>query len=345
MPDYLLILAPSANRVYTAATPALAAAELAVTVPQATQIEQVQVAGMACLAFTVEQLGDTLARQLAHQSSALGLFRRVTGDLLQPVTLPGVRVLDDDLVTIPKYPGKTNELFTRLLCNVTTSQVATGRTRLEILDPLAGRGTTLLVAWLTGHDGFGVELDARAFDAMAAYLKTYLRRKRLKHACEVTPVRREGRLIGRRLDARLTREPALTLTVFTGDCRDSAKLYGRKAFDAIITDAPYGVVHTARQDRRRDHSPAALLAEAIPVWAGQLRPGGAMGISWNSHGLSRTELQGMLTGSGLRVCSGGGWENFAHQVDAGILRDLIVATKPGAQGPASTSSISPSPMP
>nr|WP_285127244.1 hypothetical protein [Propionibacterium freudenreichii] len=36
--------------------------------------------------------------------------------LLRPIELPRSDVLDDDLVTIPKYRGKTNELFTACCC-------------------------------------------------------------------------------------------------------------------------------------------------------------------------------------------------------------------------------------
>ena len=112
-----------------------------------------------------------------------------------------------------------------------------------------------------GHHGFGVEADEKAFDALASYLKTYLRTKRIKHSAQVSRVRREGRSLGRRLDAEARLDeathdhpaqpgaPRLKMTVFTGDTRDSAALFGRKRFDAIVTDAPYGVVHGAEQNR------------------------------------------------------------------------------------------------
>ena len=47
----------------------------------------------------------------------------------------------------------------------------------------------------------GVEADHKAVEAYAAFLRTYLRRKRLKHTDDMTPVRRDGRSLGRRLDA------------------------------------------------------------------------------------------------------------------------------------------------
>ena len=110
-------------------------------------------------------------------------------------------------------------------------------------------------------------------------------------------------------------------------------LFGRKKFDAIVTDAPYGVAHGATTDvrgtsGRRDRSPAGLLGEAIPVWASQLMHGGAIGIAWNTFGLTREDLAAKLTDAGLVVQTGGAWESFAHRVDSSIRRDLIVAVNP-----------------
>lgn len=344
-----MLLNPAANHVYRQATPALAAAELAITGRFAGQIRATELGGAAALAFEADEL-DELA--LASQSAQLVTFER-KGELLRPVELPKLAVFDDDLVTIQKYQGKTNEAFTRLLLHLTLSRVDRPGP-LEVLDPLAGRGTTLLAAWQAGHHAFGVEADAKSFDAFGAYLKTYLRTKRIKHSAQLSPVRREGRSVGRRFDAdaRLGEAtqhsparpglPTLQLTVFTGDTRDSAALFGRKRFDAIVTDAPYGVVHGAQQrpaggstkkarsDGRatapRERSPQQLLAEAIPIWRGQLKTGGAIGISWNTLTLRRAELVAMLRDAGLQPQDDGPWRQFEHRVDSSIQRDLVVAT-------------------
>lgn len=332
--DYLLLRSPSANRVYTTEAGRLAAAELGVTAPFADDVAPVSVAGVDYLGFSSEALDEDATRVIASQSTALALFER-TGELLRPVALPGVDVLDDDLVTIPKYQGKTNEQFTRLLLNVTLAAVRRPEEGpRQVLDPLCGRGTTLSTAWLVGADGYGVEADERAFEALAAFITTWLRRKRLKHRAETTPVRRDGRSVGRRFDAEVTTAVGRRkLTVFTGDTRSSGELYGRKRFDAIVTDAPYGVVHGSATDVRgafgkRDRSPAGLLDASLPVWAGQLKRGGALGVSWNTYGLTRESLAELMTASGLEVMSGGPWEEFGHRVDSSIRRDLMVGVLP-----------------
>lgn len=331
MTRYLLMLAPAANRVYAGEADRLAAAELSICCPELEQVEQVTVAGVGYLGLEAREV-DVPA--IARLSATLALFERVEDDLLRPVTLTTEDWLDDDLVTIPKYPGKTNEQFTRLLTNLTLSQVRREPGPREVLDPLAGRGTTLATAWLLGHDGFGVEGDAKQVEAMSAFLKTWLRRKRLKHTSTMSPVRREGRAIGKRFDAsvRLPGRRELTMAVFTGDTRSSAQLWGKRTFDAIITDAPYGVVHGAAEKGgspvRRDRSPQALLDEALPVWTSQLKPGGALGMSWNTHGLTREALGEKLSGLGLDVMDEGPWLDFSHRVDSSIQRDLVVAVKP-----------------
>lgn len=336
MSETLVLLAPAANHVYAGQAGRLCTAELALTCPNATTVSPVTVAGVEYLTVSGDgPLGPADLAALARSSAALACFER-HGDLLAPLELPRVDVVDEDLVTIPKYRGKTNEQFTRLLLNLTVASLddrcATRRDegqRLAILDPLAGRGTTLECAWMAGHDGFGVEQDAKAVEAMAAHVTTWLRRKRLKHSCGTHPVRRDGHSIGKRFDAevRLPGAEPLTMGVFTGDAVNSANLWGRKTFDAVVTDAPYGVVHGSHSGSSRRRSPADLLREAVPVWAGQLRHGGALGMSWNTLGLSREDLVAILSDAGLTALDDNPWRQFSHRVDSSIHRDLVVAVK------------------
>lgn len=323
-----MLVAPAANRVYAAGADQLAAAELEICTA-VEGVEPVELAGVGYVGFTASEPPSGIA----GQSAFLGLFERVD-DLLRPIAVEHrSSPVGHDLVTIPKYPGKTNEQFTRLLLNLTLSRVQRRNDEpLTILDPLCGRGTTLTTAWLMGHHGAGVEADVRAIEQLNAFLRTYLRRARVKHRIELNPVRRDGQALGKKLEVQLGGEAPLALTVFTGDTRDSAKLWGKKKFDAVVADAPYGVVHgsaapTASPERQRDRSPAALLGESIPVWAGQLRTGGALGLSWNTHGLTREALTSLLAENGLRVVEGDPWRRLSHRVDSSITRDVIVATK------------------
>ncbi|NNG34592.1 site-specific DNA-methyltransferase [Nakamurella aerolata] len=333
MSSLLVLLNPSANRVYAGQVAAISAAELAALT--GTDVRQVTVAGVPYLELDASADAPALARC----SGRLAVFRR-EGELLRPVAVPDTDLFDDDLVTIPKYPGKTNEQFTRLMMNLTLA-AAERQGPLTVLDPLCGRGTTLLTAWTLGHNAAGVDADGKALHTLADYLRSYLRRKRISHRVSMDPVRREGRSLGRKLDASATvNGTELSLTAYPGDARTSADLFGRKTFDAIVTDAPYGVVHGSRRaggtqsggaaqgQAPRARSAAALLADALPIWARQLRSGGAIGIAWNTYSLPRSELAELARNAGLTPVQSEPYLAVAHRVDSAIHRDLLVARKP-----------------
>jgi hypothetical protein len=338
MTDHLILLAPSANRVYASEADRLMAAELKIMLGVGDQpaIEPVTLAGIGYLGLATENLDEPTCQALGRLSGRYAVFRREHGRL-QPIEITTPDLFDDDLVTIPKYPGKTNEQFTRLLINVTLASLRRAASgAITILDPMCGRGTTLSTAMTFGCNAFGVEVEAKAVDAYAAYLRTYCRRKRLKHTLQVSPVRRASKVIGKRLDAEIIlagREQSLALTVFTGDTRQSAALFGKRRFDAVVADAPYGVVHGSQTEVRaasgkRDRSAAGLMGEALPVWAEQLKVGGALGVSWNAIGLKRERLLEYLSAAGLEPLDFGPYRNFEHRVDSSIVRDVVVATKP-----------------
>jgi SAM-dependent methyltransferase len=346
---YVILLAPSSNRVYAGEAARLMTAELRVLLGRGPgtdggiEIAPTMIAGIGYLGLALDDLDDHARAAVGRLSGLLAAFRR-DGDHLLPVEMPRPDRFDDDLVTIPKYAGKTNEQFTRMLINVTlASMVGRPREQASILDPLCGRGTTLSAGLTLGHDVAGVEGDPKAIEAYAAFLRNYLRRKRLKHTVVMSPVRREGKSLGRRLDAAITPPDGsrpLSLAVFSGDTRQSAALFGKRRFDAVVADAPYGVVHGSHLDVRgisvkRDRSAAGLIAEALPIWAGQLKPGGALGLSWNTFGLSRERLVELSVAAGLRPLDAGAYREFSHRVDSSIQRDILVAVAESLERPGS----------
>lgn len=309
---YALLLAPSANRVYTRSAAGLASSELKAF--GTTVDETVVLGGLSYLVFEAEP--ESLAR-LANLSSAYAFFE-LHGDMLKPVVAAPLDVFDDDLLTIQKYAGKTNEHFTKLLLNVTalaSSWDLLGR-KFVVLDPVAGRGTTLNQALMYGWDAIGIEIDGKHVEAYAAFMKTYLQRKRIKHTADTTPVRRDGRRLGRRFDAAIAGSQQVTL--FDADTRESRKLMKAHCVDLIVADLPYNVVH-------KIGSPKQLLAEALPGWVELLRPGGALGVSWNTHIAAREQAVALIEEAGLKVPEG--FDGFEHWVDQGITRDIVVARK------------------
>jgi hypothetical protein len=124
MTDHLILLAPSANRVYASGADRLVAAELKIMLGAHDHpaIQPVTVAGVGYLAVASASLDDQISGALGRLSGFYAAFQRVQGRLL-PIEVATPDLFDDDLVTIPKYPGKTNEQFTRLLINVTLASI------------------------------------------------------------------------------------------------------------------------------------------------------------------------------------------------------------------------------
>ncbi len=343
MGRYALLLLPSANRVYTGAAVELTLAELevfnrCVLGQRMHAAAATEIAGVPYLTFTAD-LNEADLAYLANLSAAYALFEMVSGGLY-PVALTPLDQFDDDLVTIPKYPGKTNEQFTKLLLNVTLLAGAAAADmltrRLRVLDPLCGRGTTLNQALTYGYDAAGLDLDGKDVEAYAGYLRTYLQRKRLKHQLQFGPVRRERRVVGKRLRVTLAASTqrhragdVISVDVVQADTTAALDFFAPASFDAVVTDAPYGVQHGSRTPAtglRR--SPLDLLGQAAPVWAALLRPGAAMGIAWNTLVAKRPAAVEVLAGAGLEVLDDGPYRCFEHRVDQGIVRDILVARRP-----------------
>jgi hypothetical protein len=59
-----------------------------------------------------------------------------------------------------------------------------------------------------------------------------------------------------------------------------------------------------------------------------LRPGGAVGISWNTQVAGRKELADLVGDAGLTTLDAEPYRGFEHWVDQAIVRDILVATKP-----------------
>jgi SAM-dependent methyltransferase len=364
MSQYAFLILPSHNRVYADAAPSLARAELAVvsTALPAGGISEGSVAeavigGVPYVTFAADELSDGGVALLANLSSLYALFE-VTGatgsELLRPVPLRRLDRYSDDLLTILKYPGKTNEQFTKLLLNVTQASSAFAGAletrRLSVLDPLCGRGTTLNQALMYGFDAYGADIDARDVEAYAVFIQRWLKDKRLKHTADFSPVRRDRKVVARRLAAEFaaTKDEykagdTQRLEVVQADTTRIGEFFRPASADLVVADLPYGVQHgshgTGRAgggERARDGAktltrrPLDLLRAAAPAWVKALRPGGALGISWNTHVARREDAAGALADAGLQVLDDGPYRDFRHRVDQAITRDILIARKPAS---------------
>ena len=373
MSRYAFLILPSHNRVYADAAPSMARAELAVlaaALPDAAldagSVAEAVIGGVPYVTFEAGELSQRDADLLANLSSLYALFE-VRGDpprpLLRPVPLRRLDRYDADLLTILKYAGKTNEQFTKLLLNVTLASSAfaaeTGTRRLTVLDPLCGRGTTLNQALMYGFDACGADVDARDIEAYAVFIQRWLKDKRLKHQAGFAPVRRDKRVVAKRLTAQFAASKdeykagdVQRLDVVEADTSRVGEFFKKESVDLVVADLPYGVQHGSHAggysgsrsgghpgghsgsregggDRARSltRDPLNLLRTAAPAWAKALRPGGALGISWNTRVARREDAAGALTAAGLAVLDAPAYRAFRHRVDQAITRDILIARK------------------
>jgi SAM-dependent methyltransferase len=345
MTTYALLLRASANRVYGAVAPDLATAELAVL--DRTQLggvvrrcERTDIAGVEYL--RVDAATELSDQQLAIVSnlSSLHAIYEVAGDLLRPCTVTPIARADDDIVTIQRYAGKTNEAFTHLLVNLALAEaegalrrVLDGE-RVQLLDPACGRGTTLNRAVVYGLDACGIEIDQRDVEHYTAFLLTWLKDKRMKHHLEQAKLRK-GRP-----------SPAHRITITYGASKDRAThrvvdvihddmLHARthlkaRSVDVLVCDLPYGVQHGSNPSGAgTERRPAALVEQALPVWFDLLRPGAALALGWNRRTLPRPDILRLLGDAGLELRGPLDDDALLHRVDRSIQRDALVAVRPG----------------
>lgn len=344
MSRYAFLILPSFNRVYADASAALVQAELevfnqSVMAGRISGIGNSDIAGVRYVTFDCDDVSDHDAAILANLSSLYALFC-IEGDVLRPVPLHRLDRFDDDLITILKYPGKTNEQFTKLLLNVTlmSSRFAADMLtrRFSVLDPLCGRGTTLNQALMYGFNAYGVDIDKRDIETYSIFIQRWLRDKRLKHHAESVPVRRNRRIVAHRLQVSLaaTKEEykagdVQLLDVVNVETSKVLEFFRTESADLVVADVPYGVQHGSQATGRGlARSPLDLLAESAPAWAKSLRPGGALGISWNTFVARRDDAAKVLATAGLQVLDSGPYLDFKHRVDQAILRDILIARKP-----------------
>lgn len=341
MSRYAMLLAPSANRVYADQASRMSRAELAAFAPVlSTELDEIDVAeigGVEYVTFTAG-LSPRDVAFVSNLSSAYALFELAGDDLLRPLTLTPLARYDSDLITIPKYAGKTNEQFTKLVLNLTLLASASAERMLDghltVLDPLCGRGTTLNQALMYGYDALGVEIDGKDVEAYKLFLQTWLKRKRLKHTAELVPMRRQGRRAARRMEVTMAASKddhkagaVQKVTVLHADTTALDGLVRGNVADVLVTDLPYGVAHGSYDDAGGiSRRPLDLLERAVPEWLPLLRPGGAVGLSWNTKVARRELAEDILLAAGLDVVA---HEELAHRVDQGIERDVIVARKRG----------------
>ena len=334
MKTYAILKNPAHSRVSFLGSDTLAINELTAVANNisAKNIRISEIGGVPYVLFDCDNtLPEDAITTVSRLSFVYAIFEILPGEMFKPVTLAPNYFLDRELSGILKYTGKTNELFTRLMLNLAQLHIKNPPNILNILDPLAGKGTTLYEALMQGHNAYGVEADDKMPGESVIYLKKYLETAKQKHENHTEKVSGQG-ASGKFTSVRnqITIAGTRHFEMVAGDTRNTQAFFKKNFFHAIIADLPYGVQHGSKLSQNKKgtaitRNALGLISEAIPGWKRVLKPGGVIVLAWNLFLISKHEMTELLTTNDFTIpCLGA---DFSHRVDQAIDRDLIVGIK------------------
>lgn len=180
---------------------------------------------------------------------------------LLPIAKSNFEHVDEKISSLLKYPGKTNELFTRMMVNVAALSSEFGATNsLNLLDPVAGKGTTLFEGLVYGHDVYGIEIEQKQIHEANIFFKKYLENERYKHEYVKRPIagthKSDMTFIEEYEFARSKgefKDPNLrkTFALVQGKTEDSNTYFKKNSFHLIVGDLPYGISHGNRSGGKK----------------------------------------------------------------------------------------------
>ncbi|MAA80113.1 MAG: hypothetical protein CL916_12740 [Deltaproteobacteria bacterium] len=272
------------------------------------------------LEFLFADVEEDKLWELVHLSFVQGLYAQ-EGRFLIPLEVLPKFSLHEDFVFGSKYRGKTNETLTQLLLNVGLATIRNDIPESDtvLLDPMCGRGTSLLWALRYGIDSFGLEIDPKAMDDIQRHLKKWTKIHRQKHSFRQSflGVKPNKKKQGVCIDFQAEQT---AFKAVHGDCRSIRKVFKERTFSLIVTDIPYGIQHHVGQGTR---NPLNLLRESIPVWGDSLQKGGAMVIAFNRNIPKRNALLDVCIASGLDIVD----FSIPHRMSESIVRDVMICKK------------------
>ncbi len=344
---YLLLQNPGHNWFYYSSSDKLALAELSlasgrlsvsVSNIQIKTIENIPYISLETASVFSEKDIDLISR-LSFVFAVFQLEDFSGTTMLRPIAKSSFAYMDPKISSVQKYKGKTNELFTRLMISV--GMMSTNfdyQQKISLLDPVAGRGTTLFEGSVHGFDLFGIEMDKTAVHEAVVFFRKYLETERIKHKQskrQVAGKNKSEAVMMEEFEYALSKEDFKSpekikkLGFVQGNAAHTDQYFRKNHFHLIVGDLPYGVQHgnTAGRAKSFAQNPSELLREFLPAWITVLKPGGAVVIAWNSFLASPKKLAAIFAEQGFEVKTDAPYNQFEHMVDHSIKRDVLVALK------------------
>ncbi|WP_430812531.1 MULTISPECIES: TRM11 family SAM-dependent methyltransferase [unclassified Carboxylicivirga] len=348
MMKYLILQNPGHNRVYYKEAAGLAVAELSLAAKRLSvgcqKIDFEDVCGVRYITITLDdELSTADIAILSRLSFTFAIFNQFglhADDGLAPIAMMRDKYIDDKISTIQRYAGKTNELFTKMMVNVALlASDFNYDESINLLDPVAGRGTTLNEATVYGFNAFGIEIEAKSVHENQIFFKKYLQNERYKFLADKRMV--HGKAKGDAIymhtfeyaaNKELFKDKAerKRLGLVCGNAQNADKYFKKNCFNIIVGDLPYGIAHGnagANKSTGGTRNPSELIQSCLPAWKTVLKKGGTIVLAWNSFVAPKNKLADLFVKEGFKVLNKAPYDNFEHQVDKAIKRDIIVAKK------------------
>ena len=331
---YAFLLYPHANIRYRQSQLQLAVQELSMTLSalgREAEVVPQKMGGAMFLTFEAAKLTERDMRMLSQLASVYMLFEMEDGKL---TTLERTHpnYVGEDLPALLKYKGKTNEMFTDTMLTMALAASAfmpVHDSQLVVCDPMAGRGTTLMLALRRGYHGVGIEIGKADVKEAADYMTRYLEFHRIKYKRTDSALTVRGQVGGRENKFVFSNSAehfkdgdTRTLRLICGDTREAEALLKPNSVHLMVTDAPYGV---QKGTAGRQDSIGGTIAAALPGWFDVLKSGGVLAMSFNTHVTRREGLVRLFEKAGFEIVQ---TANLEHWVEQAISRDVILARKP-----------------
>ena len=331
---YAFLLYPHANIRYRQSLLQLAVQELSMTLSalgREAEVVPQKMGGAMFLTFEAAKLTERDMRMLSQLASVYMLFEMEDGKL---TTLERTHpnYVGEDLPALLKYKGKTNEMFTDTMLTMALAASAfmpVHDSQLVVCDPMAGRGTTLMLALRRGYHGVGIEVGKVDVKEAADYMTRYLEFHRIKYKRTDSALTVRGQVGGRENKFVFSDSAehfkdgdTRTLRLICGDTREAEALLKPNSVHLMVTDAPYGV---QKGTAGRQDSIGGTSAAALPGWFDVLKSGGVLAMSFNTHVTRREGLVRLFEKAGFEIVQ---TANLEHWVEQAISRDVILARKP-----------------
>jgi tRNA G10 N-methylase Trm11 len=302
-------------------------------------IRYYDIAGIPYIVFECdEEIEDKMLTSISRLSLFFAIFEMV-GELLLPMNADPDYAFDINIPSMLKYQGKTNERFTRLMINLAlcAQNSAIGDRAPRLLDPVAGKCTTLYDGMMLGLDVYGIEIRNKYFVESANFITKFMQKAKYKHKVKKEKITdKKAKKVAEAFTMEYAKDKkdfyadnVNAIKIVNGDTAQVDNYIKKNSIDMIVGDLPYGVQHGSRNDKNKSmtRNAVAILEDSIGSWLKVIKKGGSLVLSFNEFTTPKHDMEKVLEVAGMTVLKEDIYYNYQHMVDSSIKRDLIVAIK------------------